>query len=78
MHTAYQKGLIMPKSKRETVRMSLRVSPELYDKLAEHAKENKRSLNQEVIWILEQYFRTKEQEEVDHESTAIKISSIPL
>lgn len=41
---------------------SLRISEELMDKIKELAKQNKRSANREIEYILEQYVREQEKD----------------
>jgi hypothetical protein len=45
----------------EEKRFTLRVSNETFAKVVEEAKKNKRSTAKEIEYILEQYFKEKEQ-----------------
>lgn len=50
--------------RKETVGLMLRMSPELHDRLKEVAAEERRSLNAEITYRLEQAYKVKEVEKV--------------
>lgn len=49
--------------------LSVRLSTDLRDRLKKQAKKHKRSMNAQVLWVLEQYIAQEEQKE-KNESTS--------
>ena len=61
----------MPRQKlyqdQETVALSIRLPANIRDILTERAAENRRSLNQEIVWLIQKALAALEQERVPKE-----------
>ncbi|GLV54295.1 hypothetical protein KDH_11430 [Dictyobacter sp. S3.2.2.5] len=52
------------------IRFSVRFPPEVLDHIKHVAKEEERSINSEIIWILREYLKERQQHASDHKNQA--------